>query len=155
MENSEIDWIKNLLNAPTREEVTAKSVDPPLRSVKKRCQFVSKMLRQIEQPQNLGHYLLVTDSQKPERWFEIQEKKQGTIIGRGSSADLILDQREISREHICIKFEPQGLQILDLDSKNGLIVNHKKVIQKFLCNGDIIHVGKTFLVYYINHSHEI
>ena len=71
----------------------------------------------------------------------------GLVIGRGSEADLRINDPGISRRHAQIRVNPadQGLQIdiIDLGSTNGIMVNGHKVQQAALREGARIEIGST------------
>ncbi|MDR1386974.1 MAG: DUF3662 and FHA domain-containing protein [Propionibacteriaceae bacterium] len=69
----------------------------------------------------------------------------GLVIGRGSEADLRINDPGISRSHAQITLSPdQGtVMIKDLGSTNGIIVDGQKVAQAELTNGSRIDLGKT------------
>ncbi len=79
---------------------------------------------------------------KPIKRFSIKEGWNLTI-GRGSDADVIVDNTAISRKHASLELKKNQYVISDLDSLNGTFVNGKKI------NGatrisvdDIIKLGK-------------
>src|SRR5512139_268946 len=49
------------------------------------------------------------------------------VIGRGGACDLVLPERQVSREHIRIYRDGHTYYLQDLDSKNGTWVNGKQV----------------------------
>lgn len=71
----------------------------------------------------------------------------GFIIGRGTSADLRINDPGISRQHAEIKVSGSGddlqVTIVDLDSTNGIIVNGQRVPQASLSEGSRIEIGST------------
>jgi FHA domain/Protein of unknown function (DUF3662) len=71
----------------------------------------------------------------------------GLVIGRGSEADLRINDPGISRRHAEIRVKPagQGLQIdiVDLGSTNGIMVNGRKVQRAVLQEGSRIEIGST------------
>ena len=71
----------------------------------------------------------------------------GFTIGRGSEADLRINDPGISRLHARISCEddPQGMKITiqDLNSTNGVIVNGERVTSTELGDGSRIEIGKT------------
>jgi two-component system cell cycle response regulator len=67
---------------------------------------------------------------------------QDLTIGRAATATLRLDQDGVSRLHA--RFIPTadgGIDILDLDSRNGTFVNGKRVSRQELQDGDKIQIG--------------
>lgn len=71
----------------------------------------------------------------------------GLVIGRGTEADLRINDPGISRRHAEIRVEAQGpslrLQIVDLGSTNGIIVDGHKVREATLQEGSRIEMGST------------
>ncbi len=58
------------------------------------------------------------------RWIIDQEQ---VTIGRGSDADVVLPERQVSRHHVRIERDNKGYLLRDLGSKNGTCVNGKEV----------------------------
>ena len=77
----------------------------------------------------------------------------GLVIGRGSEADLRINDPGISRRHAQIRVNPagQGLQIdiVDLGSTNGIMVNGHKVQQAALREGARIEIGSTRMLVHV------
>ena len=71
----------------------------------------------------------------------------GLLIGRGSEADLRINDPGISRRHAQIRVNAagQGLQIdiVDLGSTNGILVNGQRVQHAVLQEGTRIEIGST------------
>jgi hypothetical protein len=71
----------------------------------------------------------------------------GLVIGRGSEADLRINDPGISRRHAQIRVNPAGqslqIDIVDLGSTNGIMVNGHKVQQAALREGARIEIGST------------
>ena len=75
------------------------------------------------------------------RFATIAEGEQ-VVIGRGSEADLVLDDPSISRSHATIKHPEQGRLIIeDLGSTNGISINGYVVRRGVLRPGDLIELG--------------
>lgn len=74
-------------------------------------------------------------------------KPPGFMIGRGSEADLRINDPGISRLHAEIKVSAEGAilqaEIVDLGSTNGIMVNGQKVTHAELRDGTRIEVGST------------
>jgi hypothetical protein len=69
--------------------------------------------------------LIIHEGEKAGQRWTIREPE--LIIGRGGECDLVLPERQVSREHIRI-FRANDLYYLeDLDSKNGTWVNGKQI----------------------------
>jgi Protein of unknown function (DUF3662)/FHA domain len=71
----------------------------------------------------------------------------GLVIGRGSDADLRINDPGISRRHAQIRVTAAGPQvtidIVDLGSTNGIVVNGHQVQQAPLHEGSRIEIGST------------
>jgi len=63
----------------------------------------------------------------------------GMIIGRDSSCDIVLDDKQISRKHARLYCDPLGRWLIeDLESYNGIFVENKKVIRHHILPGDLV-----------------
>ena len=70
------------------------------------------------------------------------------IVGRDSSADIVVDDGKVSREHARLIFNNGSWAVLDLGSSNGTYLNGQKVSgQRPIANGDKIKLGDTTLVF--------
>ena len=71
----------------------------------------------------------------------------GLVIGRGTEADLRIKDPGISRRHAQIRVNAAGPQvqidIVDLGSTNGIVVNGHRVQQAALQEGSRIEIGST------------
>jgi DNA-binding response OmpR family regulator len=65
--------------------------------------------------------LIITDGEQSGQRWAIQDDQY--VIGRGGECDLVLPERQVSREHIRIHREDDKFYLTDLDSKNGTWVN--------------------------------
>lgn len=65
-----------------------------------------------------------------------------TLIGRGSTTDLMLDDDGVSRQHAKVSVSEDGIvNLIDLDSTNGCFVNGSKVDIAIVRDGDRIQIG--------------
>ncbi|HEY3015884.1 MAG TPA: DUF3662 and FHA domain-containing protein [Nocardioides sp.] len=71
----------------------------------------------------------------------------GLVVGRGTDADLRINDPGISRRHIEFGVGYDGgqvrLAVRDLGSTNGMLVDGTKVLQANLYNGSIVKIGNT------------
>jgi len=71
----------------------------------------------------------------------------GLVIGRGTEADLRINDPGISRRHAQIRVNAAGpglqIDIVDLDSTNGISVNGQRVRHAVLQEGSRIEIGST------------
>jgi len=68
-----------------------------------------------------------------------------TVIGRSVDADVSLQDVTVSRQHAHIIKLPAGFMLQDLNSGNGTWINHRRIGEKMLQNGDEFQVGDTIL----------
>lgn len=66
---------------------------------------------------------------------------QFTLIGSRNRAHLHLLSSTISRNHACLITTRSGVYVRDLASRNGVIVNGRKVRESELQDGDLMQVG--------------
>ena len=71
-----------------------------------------------------------------------------TVIGRGSDADVVLDDAGVSRNHAQITLEGEGAVVRDLGSTNGTFVNGERTNAARLTDGTTITIGRTRITFY-------
>lgn len=69
--------------------------------------------------------LIIHEGEKAGQRWTIHEDE--LVIGRGGECDLVLPERQVSREHIRIYRAGDTYYLEDLDSKNGTWVNGKQI----------------------------
>ena len=75
-----------------------------------------------------------------------------TKIGRDpAQADIVISELIVSKLHCIIFSRDERFFIKDNDSTNGIYVNHEKVIEQELKNGDTILLGKKGTVKLVFH----
>lgn len=70
-----------------------------------------------------------------------------TVIGRGSEADITLDDTGTSRKHIEILWDGERAQITDLGSTNGTRLNGEPVTRAVLPPDSVIELGRTRILF--------
>jgi len=68
--------------------------------------------------------------------------KESMTIGRSPENDIQISTQFVSRVHARITSDDSGAVIEDLNSRNGVVVNSRKVGRKKLRNGDLVALGK-------------
>ena len=63
-------------------------------------------------------------------------RESGITIGRHPDVEVVLDDPAVSRQHVRITCEAGALMIADLGSRNGVMVNGRRVVQAHLGEGD-------------------
>jgi pSer/pThr/pTyr-binding forkhead associated (FHA) protein len=66
-------------------------------------------------------------------------------VGRAPIADLILDAALVSRIHCRLEANDETLEVIDLESTNGIFVNGTRVERAHLIPGDRLKVGRVEL----------
>jgi hypothetical protein len=70
-----------------------------------------------------------------------------TVIGRGSDADITVDDTGISRRHVEIAWDGRRAEARDLGSTNGSKLNGQPLSRSVLEPGDVITLGRTRVVF--------
>ena len=88
--------------------------------------------------------LSIIITQGPQRGERYEFVQDSVLIGRSSRADLVLKDPAVSAEHCRIRLG-EVVEIEDLNSKNGTLVNRLAVERSILRSGDKIQLGTTEL----------
>jgi signal transduction histidine kinase/ActR/RegA family two-component response regulator len=89
-------------------------------------------------------HLVVRGGPQAGRRFVLQGE---LTIGRSASADILLEDEQVSRSHALVRQRADGtLQLVDLGSRNGSIVNGERTDAIDLETGDHVQLGRTMLV---------
>ena len=71
-----------------------------------------------------------------------------TVLGRGSEADVVVDDPGVSRRHAEVRVSAQGARLADLSSTNGTFVDGERVSSTDLFDGATITLGRTKVVFH-------
>ena len=88
--------------------------------------------------------ILVIKSPQP---MQIELKQSVYIIGRGEGADISLKDVQISSRHAELTYKPSGWWICDLQSRNGVFVNNRRINAGQLQHGDRVRLGESQCVF--------
>jgi type II secretory pathway predicted ATPase ExeA len=72
--------------------------------------------------------------------YELTRRKY--VIGRGELADIVIDDRYVSKMHVLLQVYANAIVLLDLNSTNGTTVNFTDTPKTILRNNDIIALGR-------------
>jgi pSer/pThr/pTyr-binding forkhead associated (FHA) protein len=75
---------------------------------------------------------------------QLLELDHDVVIGR-VSADITIDDRELSRRHAVLRPGKRALEIEDLGSLNGTWVNGRRIETTTLAPGDLVTIGESVL----------
>jgi len=73
--------------------------------------------------------------------------KSRTVIGRGSDADITLDDTGTSRQHVEILWDGKRGQVSDLGSTNGSKLNGERITKAPLPPDSVIEIGRTKIAF--------
>ena len=93
-----------------------------------------------------GQYLALQDGSET-RLLRLEDKV--THIGRGTDADIRLDEHRVSRAHAVLVRHGRHFRLLDNRSSNGTFVNGRQVTATNIDNGDVILVGPVAMQYLV------
>jgi predicted component of type VI protein secretion system len=71
----------------------------------------------------------------------------GITVGRVAGCDIVINDAKASRRHARFIVESGVVEIEDLDSSNGTLLNNKPVTRRLLRDGDQVQIGKTILTF--------
>ncbi len=72
-----------------------------------------------------------------------------TVIGRGTEADIVVDDPGVSRRHLEIRVTPNGVIASDMGSTNGLYVEGHQVPAATLLDGNSLTIGRTRIMFWM------
>ncbi len=100
-----------------------------------------------------------TDEAAPPRLVLLTGKEAGSawmlppipsrvVIGREPGCEVLLDDRECSKQHAEVLRDAEGVLVRDLGSRNGIVVGGRAMSERRLRHGDEFTVGRTSLRYH-------
>ena len=102
----------------------------------------------IDKSEQNDAYLLVLNGPSEGRKAAISISAQEFVIGRAETADLCISDSNLSRRHARITREWNDIYIEDLGSKNGIVVNGRKIGSPTrIKDGDRIYLGTLHLAF--------
>lgn len=97
-----------------------------------------------QQPPRSGH---------PQVMLEVNGRRRpvnppGVVLGRGTDADIQINDPGVSRRHAEIRLMPEGpggirVVLVDLGSTNGTLVNGRRATESELTDGSTVRIGNT------------
>ncbi len=76
---------------------------------------------------------------------ELRLASGSCVIGAGSTADIIVEDKAVSRRHVELTLVPEGVRIRDLGSRNGTFYLGQRIESAILAPGSSIRVGQVEL----------
>ncbi len=93
-----------------------------------------------------GPYFRVMNGPREGQRIEIADAQE-LVIGREEGVEVVLKDDLVSRRHAKVRRDWSGTHVEDLESRNGIKVNHKRVKRKTLRDRDELEVGGIRLLY--------
>lgn len=79
----------------------------------------------------------------PEAGRTVPLRRGGTVLGRTEVADVQIDDAMVSRRHARVEVGEFGIELVDLNSANGIAIDGRKLPRVWVIAGQIITVGAT------------
>ena len=103
-----------------------------------------------EQKRNLA-YLVVLAGVSAGEMFKLQ--KDRTVVGRGPTVGVRLNDEGVSREHCVFVREGEKMIVEDMGSTNGTFCNGIKIDRRELVDGDKVMVGSSTILKFTYHDY--
>ena len=104
--------------------------------------FCTQCGSKLETPEKVAPKLVVLRENEQLVFFTLSGVKN--ILGRDVDSDVVIEDEKISRKHAIIYQEDRKFWIEDLNSKNGVYLNGKKIsTREHLSDGYLIKLGST------------
>jgi pSer/pThr/pTyr-binding forkhead associated (FHA) protein len=94
-----------------------------------------------------GPRVVIVNGEAEGRTLAIPPPPATLVIGRSETCDLPLPDADASREHVELVVDLDGVIARDRGSKNGLLVNDRRVDGKRLVDRDELQIGGTLILF--------
>ncbi len=81
----------------------------------------------------------------PDRGARLELRQGTAVIGTQEGCDLKLSDGTVSRQHLRLVLKPDGLQAVDLNSRNGVFFNGARIKEANVPVGAVLRVGESEL----------
>ena len=95
---------------------------------------------------------IFTVTEGPDKGHTFRLRSNKVMVGRDADCELRLRDMQVSRCHAKIIWSGDACEILDNQSRNGILVNGEQISRKLLNDGDMIVIGNTMLYYHVTGS---
>lgn len=110
--------------------------------------FIDKVMRAFGVEEEAPPYLSVLNGNNAGAVLHLRDLNSEVLIGRSRKANFVIEDECISREHARIRRDLAGVHIIDLGSRNGVLINGVQVQgTQRLGSGDEVRLGTTRLKY--------
>ncbi len=93
--------------------------------------------------------LLVVNGPSAGTRFDLHGDDGPLIIGRSVGTQIRVDDTEVSRKHLSIRYDGEAFRLTDLRSANGTYLNGGRIEDATLAHGDAIRIGTTLLTFQV------
>lgn len=117
-------------------------------SAERTAELARRLLREVLEPSQAAPgppELVVVDGPDQGKRIFIPSPPSLLKVGREPSCQLVLSDAAVSREHMEIVRDLDGVLVRNLDSKNGITIGEQQVAERRLKNGTEIVLGSTRL----------
>ncbi|MBL8601724.1 MAG: FHA domain-containing protein [Myxococcales bacterium] len=125
-------------------QVVTAMPDPPERTASLARKLLVDTLRAVGSDTAPPQLVLASTRRAGKSWT-LEPDKRRVVIGRGEGCEVLLEDRDCSRQHAEIFRDGEGYLLRDLGSKNGLEFGGRAVNERRLRHNDQFVVGKTTL----------
>jgi transcriptional regulator with GAF, ATPase, and Fis domain len=84
------------------------------------------------------------DNGKSWRFDDVAARR--IMIGHSPACDVFLSDRTVSRRHVALEQDAEGVRIVDLGSRNGTWLGRSRIRDVYAIGGETIRVGDTTIV---------
>jgi pSer/pThr/pTyr-binding forkhead associated (FHA) protein len=141
----ELTKAKITINIEAKKVVSA---DPSEGTQAIAARAVQGILGRLGDAEGEGPYLRVISGPEEGTRFRFQGTGTEWALGRSKDCEFVLNDPNVSRKHAIVKKDWNGFVVVDLGSKNGVVVNEKKIQKpRRLKDRDEIVIGPVKLVY--------
>lgn len=81
----------------------------------------------------------------PSHREEVSSDSDFVVFGRDPSCDIVIKNPRCSRRHASVRIVPEGFQLIDMGSSNGVYVLGQKVDDAIIREGDVFSMGDVFV----------
>lgn len=126
------------------QQMVAKRPSQRFQSYRELVTAFAKLLRPVtKQPQKPKKIALLIVDSGPLVGLRMPVDSHSLIIGRLPECDLTLDDPRASRKHAVVQFAGEQVELRDLGSRNGVLVDDQSVRHAMLDPGQLFQVGDT------------
>lgn len=117
-------------------------------TIERTAELARRLFREGQREGAIGApRLVVLGGPKMGSRLEIPPAPARLVVGRAESCQFVLDDPDVSREHLEVVHDLEGIEIRNLDSKNGIAANGERVTRRRLRDGDELRLGSTRLLF--------